>query len=56
MPLGTEVSALLLSVIVAALLSALAALELRVRRADPAARGRVEIAGGDALTTTDEAL
>jgi low temperature requirement protein LtrA len=34
-PLGTEVSALLLSVIVAALLSALAALELRVRRTDP---------------------
>jgi uncharacterized membrane protein YhaH (DUF805 family) len=37
-PLGTEVSALLLSVIVAALLSALAALELGVRRAHPAGR------------------
>jgi hypothetical protein len=33
-PLGTELSALLLSAIVAALLAALAALELRVRPTD----------------------
>ena len=37
-PLGGQVSALLLSVIVAALLSALAAWELRLRGGEPAAR------------------
>ena len=50
-PVGSQVSALLLSVIVAALLSALAAWELRLRGGEPAARAAWSSQPGDAFMT-----